>query len=133
MDRACLLCQQSHGTWRQLCLKIHRHGWSKISVFKFLFLYYSLIIHHNWFQKNVPSQKWLIPVKKKKKNMSLNCQIQLSPVFQFFKTFHSTQICDLTFEWRHFWNEGEPRSNPEKDTSTQCLCTNISKTIELKQ
>ena len=50
----------------------------------------------------------------------------------FFKRSRGTQIFDMTFEWRHCWNESEPGSNPGKDTSTQCLCINISKTIESK-
>ena len=51
----------------------------------------------------------------------------------FFKTSRGTRIFDLTFEWRHSWNLRKRGSNPEKDTSTQYFCTNISKTSELKQ
>ena len=53
--------------------------------------------------------------------------------YPFFRTFGGTPMFDLTFEPRHCWNEREHKSNPEKDTSTQCLCINISKTMELKQ
>ena len=76
--------------------------------------------------KNIPPLKCLILVKTTR---NLHCWIQLSPVFQ---NARGTGIFDLTFEWRHSWNLTKPGSNPENDTSIQCLYTNISKTSDLK-
>ena len=60
-------------------LKIHTHGWSKISMFShFLYLHYSLIIHQHWFQKHSTS-KMLMQVKTM---CNLHCWNQLSPIFQ---------------------------------------------------
>ena len=78
--------------------------------------------------KDISPLNCLIPVKT---TCNFYWWIQLLPVFQNVPR-HTNIWPDLwvtsVLEW-----EAEPGSNAEKGTSTQCLCTNISKTIELKQ
>ena len=60
-------------------LKIHRHGWSKISVFQFFCIFTTPWSYINIGFKIIQLLKCLIPVKT---TCNLHCWIQLSPVFQ---------------------------------------------------